>query len=116
MPRPLISPSSSTPVQATASLELPVMGQSYTFCVEPGREVPLRRAVSRVDGAMSAIRDEGKIRSRERIAILAAVNLVLEAQTGQALPLDSASTVSIKTLENLLLRLDEALALDGQLL
>ena len=55
------------------------MGRSYLLaCPEGGRE-RLEAAVQRVDEAMCKIRDAGKIRARDRIAVLAALNLAFDA-------------------------------------
>lgn len=59
-------------------LEVQIMGQSYLLtCPEDG-EVRLREAVAKVDEAMCSIRDLGKVKARDRIAVLAALNLTFE--------------------------------------
>jgi cell division protein ZapA len=74
----------------------------------------LTQAVSRVDQEMCAIRDAGRIRARERIAVLAALNLAYQlVQAPSSAP--SAEALSGDFTE-LLSRLDKALAADGQLL
>ncbi len=40
-----------------------------------GQEARLQEAVARVDYAMTRIRDAGKVRARERLSVLAALNL-----------------------------------------
>ncbi|MFZ4481458.1 MAG: cell division protein ZapA, partial [Rhodoferax sp.] len=64
-------------------LEVQIMGQSYLLGCPEGGESPLLEAVQRVDSAMCRIRDGGKIKARDRIAVLAALNLAfdLSAQT-----------------------------------
>ena len=54
------------------------MQQSYLLSCPEGRELHLLEAVERVDTAMTRIRDAGKVRSRERIAVLAALNMAFE--------------------------------------
>ena len=56
-------------------LEVQIMQQSYLLGCPEGREARLLDAVERVDTAMTRIRDAGKVRARERIAVLAALNL-----------------------------------------
>lgn len=56
-------------------IEVSIMGQSYLLGCPEGGEVRLREAVSQVDREMCAIRDSGKLKARERIAVLAALNL-----------------------------------------
>lgn len=59
-------------------IEAQIMGQGYLLsCPPEGHEV-LVNAVSRVDSAMCKIRDAGKVRTRERIAVLASLNLAVE--------------------------------------
>ena len=59
-------------------LEVQIMGQNYLLgCPENG-DVRMLDAVNRVDIAMCKIRDIGKIKARDRIAVLAALNLAFE--------------------------------------
>jgi cell division protein ZapA len=114
-------------------LEVQIMGQSYLLGCPDGGDSRLLEAVERVDTAMCKIRDGGKVRARERIAVLAALNLAFdladqstappEAPTGalkQSVGTASAgeaSTVdSNQLLASLLERLDGALGSDGRLL
>ncbi len=59
-------------------LEVQIMGQSYLLTCPENGELRLREAVDRVDSAMCIIRDIGKIKARDRIAVLAALNLTFE--------------------------------------
>lgn len=59
-------------------IEVLIMGQSYRLASEAGREEDLRQAVARVDREMCAIRDAGRLKARERIAVLAALNLAFD--------------------------------------
>lgn len=98
-------------------LEVNIMGQSYLLACPDGGEAQLTRAVARVDAEMCAIRDAGKVRARERIAVLAALNLAYQL----AQPALAPSTVALAPgdmpdLRNLIDRLDQALAADGNLL
>jgi cell division protein ZapA len=114
-------------------LEVQIMGQGYLLGCPEGGESRLLEAVERVDTAMCKIRDAGKIKARDRIAVLAALNLAFDladrslaelearraqppspspfadAETGDAVPEDPR-------LAALLERLDHALGQDGQLL
>src|SRR5574343_581041 len=56
-------------------IEVSIMGQSYLLGCPEGGEERLREAVAQVDREMCAIRDSGKLKARERIAVLAALNL-----------------------------------------
>lgn len=59
-------------------LEVQIMGQSYMLTCPKNGESHLRQAVAKVDEAMCNIRDMGKVKSRDRIAVLAALNLTFE--------------------------------------
>jgi cell division protein ZapA len=67
-------------------VEITIMSQNYVLqCPEDG-EALLRQAVAKVDAAMCKIRDAGKIKARERIAVLAALNLAFELPSPEANP------------------------------
>ena len=104
-------------------LEVQIMGQSYLLGCPPDGDARLLDAVNRVDIAMCKIRDSGKIKARDRIAVLAALNLAFEIpEAVPALPLPAIqNTVASHTSDDpqltlLLQRLDAALERDGQLL
>ncbi len=110
-------------------IEVQIMGQTYTLACPEGSQEPMERAVSRVDTAMCKIRDAGKIRARDRIAVLAALNVAFdlverERRTGaqDAMPnAEPASAAVSDTLMHprmqlLLQRMGDLLAEDGKLL
>jgi cell division protein ZapA len=105
-------------------LEVQIMGQNYLLGCPPGGEARLLEAVERVDTAMCKIRDVGKVRARDRIAVLAALNLAFdlgENATAATAPAAAASETTSDTddgamLSSLLDRLDRALGEDGQLI
>jgi cell division protein ZapA len=104
-------------------LEVQIMGQSYLLgCPENG-DARLLEAVSRVDAAMCKIRDAGKTKARDRIAVLAALNLAFElpernpnGMAATAVAGESADGASHPQLTALLQRLDTTLGTDGRLL
>ena len=103
-------------------MEVTIMGQSYLLGCPEGGEATLSRAVAQVDREMSAIRDAGKVKARERIAVLAALNLAYQLAEGppqvavdKVAPTGTGSP-AVPELEALIRRLDEALGHDGQLL
>ena len=59
-------------------LEVQIMGQSYLLGCPEGGEQRLLEAVEKVDTAMCRIRDAGKVKARDRIAVLAALNLAFD--------------------------------------
>ena len=107
-------------------LEVQIMGQSYLLGCPEGGEQQLLEAVERVDTAMCRIRDAGRIKARDRIAVLAALNLAAEdsdraASAPAAAPMRPlAPAVEAEgddpQLAVLLQRLDSAFQDDGQLL
>ena len=98
-------------------LEVQIMGQSYLLGCPPDGDARLLEAVNRVDLAMCKIRDGGKIKARDRIAVLAALNLAFDVPEPVA---DVQVTVTpgqeSAQIAALLARLDNALGKDGQLL
>ncbi|MFT3720728.1 cell division protein ZapA [Pseudorhodoferax sp.] len=94
-----------------SQLEVKILGHSYRLSCPPGGEERMLQAVQRVDSAMCAIRDAGKIRARDRIAVLAALNIAFDQAEAPA-PAQPPSD----QLAAILARLDDALGGDGQLL
>ena len=98
-------------------LEVSIMGQSYVLGCPEGGEQALLEAVGNVDREMSAIRDAGKVKARERIAVLAALNLAYQlAERPAPVPLPTAVLESDVDLAALVSRIDDALREDGRLL
>lgn len=56
-------------------VEVTILGQGYLLACPDDGEEQLMAAVAAVDREMSAIRDGGKVKARDRIAVLAALNL-----------------------------------------
>jgi len=110
-------------------IEVQIMGQSYLLGCPDGGEAQLRDAVDRVDAAMCRIRDAGKVKARDRIAVLASLNLAfdLAAQQAAAAAAAAASPAAVASPEGdtaeadakaaqLIQKLDQALAGDDHLL
>ena len=101
-------------------LEVQIMGQNYMLGCPENNEVQLHEAVHTVDSAMCRIRDAGKVKARDRIAVLAALNLAYQLLEPAPLSVptpekaadapDAASQASHAQLAALLERLDTALA------
>lgn len=106
-------------------LEVQIMGQSYLLGCPEGGETSLLEAVERVDTAMCKIRDAGKVKARDRIAVLAALNLAFEL-SDRATPVTTAAPRAASpvahgngadaVLSALIERVDNALGQDGQLI
>ena len=101
-------------------MEVTILGQSYLLGCPEGGEVALLEAVSNVDREMSAIRDGGKVKARERIAVLAALNLAYALAERPAARATASAPMSTSNgevdVDQLIARLDQALGADGQLL
>lgn len=108
-------------------IEVTIMGHSYLLGCPEGGERNLQEAVSRVDREMCNIRDAGKIKARERIAVLAALNLAYSIVQRPAAPASAAaepksqdaaelSDDQLPDISALLRKLDQVLGQDGHLL
>lgn len=109
-------------------IEVTILGQSYRLACPEGGEQTLLAAVATVDSEMSAIRDAGKVKARERIAVLAALNLAFQlAERPAETPTPSAAApsndalpapdgVTSDALQTLIDRIDHAIGKDGHLL
>ncbi|SDL96602.1 cell division protein ZapA [Oryzisolibacter propanilivorax] len=97
-------------------IEVQILQQSYVLGCPEGQERRLLEAVERVDAAMTSIRDAGRVRARERIAVLAALNLAFEIADRDAATAAQADVMAPaldaqqqERLQQLVQRLDEAL-------
>ncbi|HZY18067.1 MAG TPA: cell division protein ZapA [Ramlibacter sp.] len=110
-------------MSGTKQIEVQIMGQSYLLGCPEGGEGRLLEAVEKVDTAMCRIRDAGKVKARDRIAVLAALNLAFDiadrpvpatrTPTSGAAPAEEAPDARLDTL---IARLDRALGDDGRLI
>jgi len=64
-------------------LKVQIMGQSYLLACPEGADASLQEVAAQVDAAMCQIRDAGKVKARERIAVLAALNLAFDLGRGR---------------------------------
>jgi cell division protein ZapA len=106
-------------------VEVSILGQAYVLGCPEGGEALLEAAVASVDKEMTTIREAGKVKARERIAVLAALNVAYQLAERATAPQAAASTshpAGADTpgpgvdLDALLRRIDDALGDDGQLL
>ena len=79
----------------TKPLDVTIMGQGYVLACPEGAEAVLTAAARLVDREMCAVRDAGRVKARERIAVLSALNLayaLIEQRTrdGHAAPAPAA--------------------------
>ncbi|MFP5393593.1 MAG: cell division protein ZapA [Gammaproteobacteria bacterium] len=59
-------------------LDVNIMGQPYRLACREGEERTLRQAVAYLDGKMTALRDSGKVKGNDRIAVMAALSVAAE--------------------------------------
>lgn len=102
-------------------IEVTIMGQSYILGCPEGGETSLLEAVDAVDREMSSIRDNGRVKARERIAVLAALNLAFAlaqrpSQATRGRQLNGNPDGERVDVDALIRRLDDALRDDGRLL
>lgn len=108
-------------------IEAHIMGQTYMLACPEGSEEHMEQSVQRVDDAMCKIRDAGKIRARDRVAVLAALNIALDlverernagpvAGSGSVSAVPDGDALQHPRMQSLLRRMEELLAEDGKLL
>ncbi len=101
-------------------IDVSILGQSYVLGCPDGGDALLQASVKAVDREMIAIRNAGKVKARERIAVLAALNLAykLEQRPAATAPPSFAgeSVAAQVDVESLIARIDQTLGEHGQLL
>lgn len=121
-------------------LDVQILHQNYLLTCPEGHEERLLEAVARVNDTMARIRDAGKVRSRERVAVLTALNMAFDIVTAERMPAPAPAPAAVEPVESsaaedalvqsamiqqqadaqrivaLLERLDQALEDDAQLL
>lgn len=66
------------------NVDVNIMGAAYRLVCKEGEERALREAASLLDKRMSAIRDAGKVKGNDRIAVMAALSMAAEFLTAKA--------------------------------
>lgn len=59
-------------------LDVTIMGHLYKLACRAGEEEALQQAVAYLDDKMCAIRDAGKVKGNDRIAVMAALGIAAE--------------------------------------
>jgi cell division protein ZapA len=79
-------------------VDVNIMGQAYRLLCKEGEERTLREAAALLDGKMMAIRDAGKIKGNDRIAVMAALGVAAEFLSVKAPqgPLSDHSILEVK--------------------
>jgi len=94
------------------NLDVSIMGQPYRLVCREGEQRTLREAVSYLDAKMCALRDSGKVKGTDRIAVMAALSVAAEFLSVKAPqgPLSDMSILEVKhKLEAMHAVLDQAL-------
>lgn len=97
-------------------IEVSILDQSYMLGCPVGGETLLQASVKAVDREMTTIRSAGKVKARERIAVLAALNLAYKLEQRPLTSSDIDSTAAKVDIDALISRIDETLGEHGQLL
>ena len=94
-------------------IDATIMGQTYKLACKEGEEDALREAVAYLDEKMCAIRDGGKVKGTDRIAVMAALGIaaeLLSTKTGEG-PFAEMTLAEVKQkIANMHAVLDTALA------
>jgi cell division protein ZapA len=94
-------------------LDVLIMGQPYRLACREGEQQTLREAVGYLDAKMCTLRDSGKVKGTDRIAVMAALSVAAEFLSVKAPqgPLSDMSILEVKQkLEAMHTVLDAALA------
>ncbi|MHA4867562.1 cell division protein ZapA [Duganella sp. PWIR1] len=80
-------------------LDVTIMGQVYKLACKEDEEPALRKAAAFLDKKMSAIRDAGKVKGTDRIAVMAALSVAGEYLSVKAPqgPLSDMSMLEVQT-------------------
>jgi len=84
--------------------QVTILEQEYTVACTPESEPQLQRAAQLLNQRMTDIRKSGKVFGTERVAVMAALNLIYELQTQ---PQSQAADLPLR---QLLTKLDQALS------
>jgi cell division protein ZapA len=79
-------------------LDVTIMGNPYRLVCKEGEDKTLKEAVSYLDGKMCALRDSGKVKGNDRIAVMAALSMAAEFLSVKAPqgPLSDLSILEVK--------------------
>jgi cell division protein ZapA len=60
------------------TIDVTIMGQAYRLACKEGEELALKQAVAYLDERMCTIRDAGKVKGTDRIAVMAALGMAAD--------------------------------------
>lgn len=59
-------------------LDVTIMGTPYRLVCKEGEQATLKEAVAYLDARMTTLRDSGKVKGNDRIAVMAAISVAAE--------------------------------------
>lgn len=77
-----------------SNVDVNILGSSYRLVCKDGEERALREAAALLDKKMTTIRDTGKVKGNDRIAVMAALSMAAEFLTAKA-PAGPLSEISL---------------------
>ena len=80
-------------------LDVSIMGQPFKLSCKPGEEAELNQAVGYLNDRMCAIRDAGRVKGNDRIAVIAALGIAAELLATKA-PEGPLSDMSMATVRD----------------
>jgi cell division protein ZapA len=80
-------------------LDISIMGQPYRLMCKEEEERALREAASFLDKKMTAIRDAGRVKGNDRIAVMAALGMAAEFLSARA-PQGPLSDMSVLDMQD----------------
>ena len=90
------------------TLDVLIMGQSYKLVCKPGEENALREAVAYLDGKMCTIRDSGKVKGTDRIAVMAALGIAAELLSSKT-PQGPFADMTVSELRQKMIKMNDVL-------
>lgn len=100
--------STATTNNSAIALDVLIMGQSYKLMCKPGEEAALREAVAYLDGKMCSIRDTGKVKGTDRIAVMAALGIAAEFLSAKS-PQGPFSDMSVSEVRQKIAKMNDVL-------
>ncbi len=79
-------------------LDVTLMGTPYRLVCKEGEQATLKEAVAYLDAKMTALRDSGKVKGNDRIAVMAAISVAAEflSMKSPQGPLSDMSILEVK--------------------
>ena len=79
-------------------LDVNIMGNPYRLVCKEDEQATLKEAVAYLDGKMCSLRDSGKVKGTDRIAVMAALSMAAEFLSTKAPegPLSELSILEVK--------------------